>query len=86
MKKWLPQPVSTSNAIFHSSKADGGLGLPEFTKSFPAQRINNLRALKNRSDQKLIDCFGLNDPLRQYFSLSGRLPKRGRKKREVIDE
>ena len=69
MKKWLPQPDSTSNGIFHSSKADGGLGLPEFTKSFPAQRINNLRALKNRSDQKLIDCFGLNDPLRQYFSL-----------------
>ena len=29
----------------------------------------------------LVDCFGLNGPLRQYFSLSGRLPQRGRKKK-----
>lgn len=53
VKKWLHLPDSTCNAIFHSSKADGGLGLPEFTKSVPAQRINNLRALKNSSDQKI---------------------------------
>ena len=30
----------------------------------------------------LVGCFGLNGPLRQYFSL----PERGRKKREVTDE
>ena len=34
----------------------------------------------------LVGCFGLNGPLRQYFSLSGHLPERGRKKREVTDE
>ena len=30
--------------------------------------------------------YGLNGPLRQYFSLSGRLPKRWRKKKERIVE
>ena len=35
----------------------------------------------------LVGCFGLDGPLRQYFSLyRGRLPERGRKKREMIDE
>ena len=35
----------------------------------------------------LVGCFGLNGLLRQYFSLyQGRLPERGRKKREMIDE
>ena len=35
----------------------------------------------------LVGCLWLNGPLRQYFqSISGRLPERGRKKREVIDE
>ena len=35
----------------------------------------------------LVGCFGLNDPLRPVFqSISGRLPERGRKKRELIDE
>ena len=38
-----------------------------------------------------VGCVGLNGPVRQYFSLyftsvSGRLPERGRKKREMIDE
>ena len=31
-------------------------------------------------------CFGFNDPVRQYFSLYRAVSKRGRKKREMIDE
>ena len=33
---------------------------------------------------QLVGCFGFNGPLRH--SISGRLPKRGRKRREMIDE
>ena len=34
----------------------------------------------------LVGCFGLNGPLRQYFSLYRAVSKRGRKNREMIDE
>ena len=34
----------------------------------------------------LLDCFGLNGPLRQNFSLNRAVSQRGRKKREKIDE
>ena len=34
----------------------------------------------------LVGCFGFNGLLRQYFSLSGRLPKRGRMRYERIEE
>ena len=34
----------------------------------------------------LVGCFGLNGPLRQYFSLYRAVSQRVRKKREVIDE
>ena len=34
----------------------------------------------------LVGCFGLSGPLREYFSLSGRLPERDVKKGETIEE
>ena len=34
----------------------------------------------------LVSCFGFNGPLRQYFSLYRTVFRRGRKKREKIDE
>ena len=34
----------------------------------------------------MVGCFGLNGPLRQYFSLYQAVSQRGRKKREMIDE
>ena len=49
--------------------------------------------LSLRSDYKLffatgwlVVCFGFNSPLRQFLSISSRLPKRGRKRRERIKE
>ena len=35
---------------------------------------------------QLVGCFGLNRPLRQYFSLYSAVSQRGRKKREMLDE
>ena len=34
----------------------------------------------------LVDCFGFNDPLGQYFSLYRAVSQRGRKKGEKTDE
>ena len=49
---------------------------------------SSTRAAENRSRWKgwLVGCFGLNGPLRQYFSLYRAVSQRGRKKREKIDE
>ena len=42
---------------------------------------------RERERDWLVGCFGFNCLLRQYFSLyRARLPKRGRKRRERIDE
>lgn len=53
VKRWIRLPDSTCNAVFHSGKSHGEMGLPEMTKAVPAQRINNLRALKTSSDLKI---------------------------------
>ena len=49
VRKWLHLHESTSNAVFHCRKTEGGLGLPEFIRSVPTQRINALQALTRRS-------------------------------------
>ena len=46
------------------------------------------QSLPNTSNKQLVvGCFGFNSPFETVFqSISGHLPERGRKKREVIDE
>ena len=42
--------------------------------------------MNERQIAYIVGYFGFNGSLRQYFSLSSRLPERGRKKRETIGE
>lgn len=53
VRKWLHLHDSTCNAVFHCRKAEGGLGLPEYIRSVPTQRINALRALLRSADPKI---------------------------------
>ena len=75
--------------------------LPSFSMVFNSfKRMNLLPIWENSSDYEknhvgmtvvqdgwLVGCFGINGPLRQYFSLYRAVSQReGRKKREMIDE
>lgn len=84
VKKWLHLPDSTCNGLFHSRRADGGLGLPEFVRSVPAQRINNLRALKNSSDPKirrLADVMSVDNDISKYATMADiKVPRSSKRK------
>ena len=53
VKSWVKLPECSPTAMFYLSRSEGGLGLPEFSKSVPAQRINALSGICLSSDFKI---------------------------------
>ena len=47
---YVKLPECSPTIMFFLSRSEGGLGLPEFSKSIPAQRINMLRGICRSSD------------------------------------
>ena len=53
VKSWVKLPECSPTAMFYLSRSEGGLGLPEFSKSVPAQRINALSGICRSLDFKI---------------------------------
>ena len=73
------------------SRMRSGTELSQFLRIFPTYSCIGVYICSDRLVENilwLVGCFGFNDLLRQtvFQSISGRLPKRGRQRREKIDE
>lgn len=53
VRSWVKLPDCSPTTMFYLSRSEGGLGLPELSKSIPAQRINMLRGVCRSSDSKI---------------------------------
>ena len=74
VRKWLKLPGSTCNGVFHSSQVDGGLGLPEFQRMIPTQRIKMLKLIQSSSDwkiRKLAEIMGVPEYIQTYSDMAG---------------
>ncbi|CAC5382956.1 unnamed protein product [Mytilus coruscus] len=67
VKKWLHLPSCTTDHLFYTSTAMGGLGLPRLSKSAPCSRINTKRAVLNSKDENItsfVKTTGIEDEIR----------------------
>jgi len=60
VRRWLDLPTSCPNAYIHSPTSAGGLGVPNFVRFVPKNRVNRLTKLENSEVPAVREAFGLH--------------------------
>ncbi|KAL4082334.1 hypothetical protein QTP88_030045, partial [Uroleucon formosanum] len=60
VRRWLDLPTSCPNAYIHAPTSAGGLGVPDFTRFVPVNRVKRLSKLENSGVPAVRAAYGLH--------------------------